>query len=62
MNTEPGAAAPDALFVTDGVAWSPTELSRGPWDAGSLHGGPVAALMGARWSASRHSRRCDWPA
>ncbi|HEY2635752.1 MAG TPA: thioesterase family protein [Solirubrobacteraceae bacterium] len=23
----------------------PTELARGPWDPGSLHGGPVAALL-----------------
>ena len=39
------STAPDALFVREGDGWSPTELSRGPWDAGSLHGGPVAALM-----------------
>lgn len=25
--------------------WQPTELARGPWDPGALHGGPVAALM-----------------
>lgn len=24
--------------------WLPTELARGPWDPGALHGGPVAAL------------------
>ncbi len=34
-----------ALFTPDGEAWVPTELSRGPWDPGALHGGAVAALM-----------------
>jgi hypothetical protein len=41
---DPDAQA-QALFVPHGDGWAPTELSRGPWDAGSLHGGPVAALM-----------------
>lgn len=36
----------DALFtVLDEHHVLPTELSRGPWDAGSLHGGPVGALV-----------------
>lgn len=43
--TDGPSAAPEALFVPHGDGWAPTELSRGPWDAGSLHGGPVAALM-----------------
>ena len=34
-----------SLFVRDGGTWVPTELSRGPWDPGALHGGPVAALV-----------------
>jgi hypothetical protein len=39
-------SAPDgaALFVPDGLAFLPTELSRGPWSPKALHGGPVAAL------------------
>lgn len=36
----------DALFtvIDEGVV-EPTELSRGPWSADALHGGPVAALV-----------------
>lgn len=29
----------------DGDHWLPTELSRGPWDPGALHGGAVAPLL-----------------
>lgn len=36
---------PAALFGADATRWVPTELARGPWDPGSLHGGPVAALV-----------------
>jgi hypothetical protein len=39
------AAVPDALFVPDGDRLVPTELTRGPWSADALHGGPVAALL-----------------
>ncbi len=34
-----------SLFVVDGAAIVATELSRGPWDSASCHGGPVAALL-----------------
>lgn len=37
---------PDALFEPDGDTFVPTELARGPWSPDSLHGGPVAALIG----------------
>lgn len=36
----------EALFVPEGELLLPTELSRGPWSAEDLHGGPVAALLG----------------
>ncbi|HVX17636.1 MAG TPA: thioesterase family protein [Acidimicrobiales bacterium] len=43
----PGDADPGAsLFEPAGDhTWLPTEYSRGPWDPGALHGGPVAALV-----------------
>jgi len=34
-----------ALFVPDGDRLVPTEYALGPWSAGALHGGPVAALV-----------------
>ena len=34
-----------SLFETDGDATLATELSRGPWDPGACHGGPVSALL-----------------
>jgi acyl-Coa thioesterase superfamily protein/acyl-CoA thioesterase superfamily protein len=37
---------PAAFFVADGDRYVPTELTRGPWDAGSQHAGPPAALIG----------------
>jgi acyl-coenzyme A thioesterase PaaI-like protein len=40
-----GTDGPDALFVPDGDALLPTDLARGPWAPGSLHGGPVAAVV-----------------
>jgi hypothetical protein len=33
------------LFTTTGDVWVATESSRGPWDPGAAHGGPVAALL-----------------
>src|ERR1700674_2105964 len=33
-----------ALFEVDGDRFVPTSSSRGPWDPGFLHGGPVAML------------------
>jgi len=36
----------DAFFVRDGERFVPTELTRGPWDPNSQHGGPPAALLG----------------
>lgn len=37
---------PPAFFLSDGDAYRSTALCRGPWDDGSCHGGPVAALIG----------------
>jgi hypothetical protein len=34
-----------ALFVPEGETMVPTDLARGPWSPGALHGGPVAALV-----------------
>jgi len=34
-----------SLFVEDAGAVMATELSRGPWDPASCHGGPVGALL-----------------
>ncbi len=28
-----------AVYVRDGDAWQPSELSRGPWDPRAQHGG-----------------------
>ncbi len=37
---------PDSYFTThDGVWFSPTEYTRGPWDADACHAGPPTALM-----------------
>jgi len=36
----------EALFEPGGDArWTPTELSRGPWDPRHCHGGPLGALL-----------------
>jgi hypothetical protein len=35
----------ETLFETAGDRWTPTKLSRGPWDARHCHGGPVGALL-----------------
>lgn len=37
---------PPAFFLTEGDGYVATPLCRGPWDDGSCHGGPVAALIG----------------
>lgn len=37
---------PSSFFVSDRDDYVGTPLSRGPWDDGSAHGGPVAALIG----------------
>lgn len=37
---------PPAFFLFDGDGYLATALCRGPWDPGSSHGGPVAALFG----------------
>jgi hypothetical protein len=34
-----------AIYVRDGDAFVPTELSRGPWDAHAQHGGAPSALL-----------------
>ena len=39
-------AAPTAFFEVDGDTAVPSELTRGPWDHGSQHAGPPAALLG----------------
>jgi len=36
----------EAFFTPDGERYVPTELTRGPWDPGSQHAGPPAALIG----------------
>jgi acyl-Coa thioesterase superfamily protein/acyl-CoA thioesterase superfamily protein len=41
-----------ALFEVDGDRLVPTAWSRGPWDPGFLHGGPVAMLAGRAIEAS----------
>lgn len=43
----------EALFVSEGGAWIPTDRSRGPWTRDALHGGPVAALV------ARAAERCE---
>lgn len=35
----------DALYSVDGDAYIPSELTRGPWDPSSQHGGAPAALL-----------------
>jgi acyl-coenzyme A thioesterase PaaI-like protein len=35
----------DALFELAGESLVPTDLARGPWDVGALHGGPVAGIV-----------------
>lgn len=37
---------PNAFYVPDGDAYVSTALTRGPWDPGSQHAGPPAALIG----------------
>jgi hypothetical protein len=41
-----------ALFETDADRFMPTAWSRGPWDPGFLHGGPVAMLAGRALQAT----------
>jgi hypothetical protein len=36
----------DSFYVPDGDDFVSTELTRGPWDPGSQHAGPPAALIG----------------
>lgn len=57
-------AVPAALFhALDGDRVAATALSRGPWDARALHGGPVAALAArALEDALTAARRDDDPA
>jgi hypothetical protein len=40
-----GPRLPGALFEVDGDRAVPSELTRGPWDPGAMHGGPPAALL-----------------
>jgi hypothetical protein len=39
-------ASPSAFYELDGDVAVPSELTRGPWDEGSQHAGPPAALLG----------------
>ena len=39
-------AADQAFYVPEDGAYTSTELTRGPWDPGSQHAGPPAALIG----------------
>ena len=39
-------SAKSAFYEPDGDGWASTELTRGPWDPGSQHAGPPAALLG----------------
>lgn len=39
------AQAEGAFYAPQGEHWIPSELTRGPWDPGSQHGGPPAALL-----------------
>ena len=50
---------PTALFTTDGETYTPTELSRGPWDPTACHGGPVGALL-ARAIEQAPGGEVDW--
>jgi hypothetical protein len=55
----------------DGNVVEPTDLARGPWDPGALHGGPVAALIaqaieeladdGVAWFVSRLTVELERP-
>lgn len=40
------SAQPESFYVADGDGFVATELTRGPWDPGSQHAGPPAALIG----------------
>ena len=40
------APAPGWFYELDGDSARPSELTRGPWDSGSQHAGPPAALLG----------------
>ena len=48
-----GAVGGDALFEIDGEVAVPSELTRGPWDPGAMHGGPPSALL------ARAVEECD---
>ena len=38
-------SSPSAFYVSDGDGFVSSELTRGPWDPGSQHAGPPAALI-----------------
>jgi hypothetical protein len=42
----------DAIFLADGERFVPSELARGPWDPGALHGGAPAALITSAFEAT----------
>ncbi|MEX1142353.1 MAG: thioesterase family protein [Thermoleophilaceae bacterium] len=41
-----------AFYVPDGDGFASTELTRGPWDVDSQHGGPPCALLGRALEAA----------
>src|SRR4051794_7780693 len=43
----------EAFYIPDGDGFRSTELTRGPWDPGSQHAGPPAALL------AREIERCS---
>lgn len=49
---------PDAFYLPDGERLVSTELTRGPWDPGSQHAGPPAALLG--WALERLPEAADF--
>lgn len=42
----------NSFYVPDGNGFVATELTRGPWDAGSQHAGPPCALLGRALDAA----------
>jgi hypothetical protein len=42
----------ETIFLADGGRFLPTELARGPWDPGALHGGAPAGLITAAFEAT----------
>jgi len=55
------AAHTNTLFTSEGPnRWTPTEFSRGPWDARYCHGGPVSALLARAVEQAEPDTDIDW--